>query len=188
MARRKPGQGFPGVCGAGSGAAEARGPRCRLLPRAPAPEEPQLVRNVNKAETALAGQRPYASSRRKHSYPATPPERENKPGLCTHWLIITRPYRRRGRRAGSGRRAWREAQLQTLRVRGYGTRCSGQFSRSRPARGTQRGPGALLQNPRGLDFRSGPRLLGAPGGSARMRQPAHTKWVWAHSLSELSSP
>lgn len=59
---------------AGPGAGPPRGPRCRLLPRAPAPEEPQLVRNVNKAETALAGQRPYANSRRKHSYPATPPE------------------------------------------------------------------------------------------------------------------
>lgn len=43
-------------------------------PSAPAPEEPQLVRNVNKEETALAKQRPRDNSRPKQSHPGPHPK------------------------------------------------------------------------------------------------------------------
>ncbi|VFV36678.1 Hypothetical predicted protein [Lynx pardinus] len=41
-------------------------------PSSPAPEEPQLARNVNKEETELAKQRPYDNSRPKQSCPGGP--------------------------------------------------------------------------------------------------------------------
>lgn len=67
LARRKPGQGFPGVGGAGSGAPKQEDTGAPSPPSSPAPEEPQSARNVNKEETALAKQRPHDNSRPKQS-------------------------------------------------------------------------------------------------------------------------
>lgn len=73
LVRGKQGPAFPGAAGAGGGAAEAGGPPRRLPPSSPAPEEPELVRNVNKQETALAKQRPHDNSWPKQSHPGPHP-------------------------------------------------------------------------------------------------------------------
>lgn len=87
-------------------------------PSSPAPEEPQLARNVNKEETELAKQRPYDNSRPKQSCPGPPPGRENKPGLCAHSIIIAGNYPSRGCRAGLGQQARREELQKILGDRG----------------------------------------------------------------------
>lgn len=76
LARRKQGQGFPGVGGTGSGARKQEDTGAASPPSSPAPEEPQSVRNVNKEETALAKQRPHDNSRPKQSHPGPHPHKQ----------------------------------------------------------------------------------------------------------------
>lgn len=75
----------------GAGPRKPEGTGAASPPSSPALEEPRLVRNVNKEETALAKQRPRDNSRPKQS-PRTPTRtrRQARP-LCTlsnyHWQL-----------------------------------------------------------------------------------------------------
>lgn len=55
------------------GPRKLEGTPAALPPSSPVPEEPELVRNVNKQETALAKQRPHDNSWPKQSHPGPHP-------------------------------------------------------------------------------------------------------------------
>lgn len=58
----------------GAGSQQLADMGAAFSPSSPAPEEPQLVRNVNKEETELTKQRPYDNSRPKQSCPGPHPD------------------------------------------------------------------------------------------------------------------
>lgn len=68
----------------GAGQRKLEGMGAAFSPSSPAPEEPQLVRNVNKEETVLAKQRPHDNSRPKQSHPPPPTPHEKTSQAFVH--------------------------------------------------------------------------------------------------------
>lgn len=73
LGRREQGKGSQGLAEREGGAQWLAGMGTAFSSSSPAREEPRLVRNVNKGETALAKQRPHDNSRPKQSYPGPHP-------------------------------------------------------------------------------------------------------------------
>lgn len=126
-----------GLEGLGAGPRKPEGLGAAFSPSSPAPEEPQLARNVNKEETALAKQRPHDSSRPKQRPPGPRPPRKTSQAFVRARSVIITAITEAGQWGSLGRPARRETLVESL---GIGGTASAAQAHSRGQACPTRGP------------------------------------------------